>query len=554
MGAIVKVLKGIGLWFLHSVFWMIGGAILSLPTTVYGFAILTGPFLSLYLQHRLTSEDGPESEKQRTLETEERVGPYGLPVPRANEIDRRIEEELPRSLPDFLVSENELTAAEREYAKKKIRDVREIRLKKKLQDVEPTSWDAFEEHWPNPTDEEEKKIEKHIKVNKKKEQRRNRLSDLTEQAKKASLIDLEKQIRAVYGEVDSPFGSGSLIVGFCVKEHDLAKEEARHRIASAMRDEWLSEKGATLLKKFAEQNLDWLGEVSDSTFSPPRGRRRAKEGWRKRRDGRGNLSYSSPQGGASPRDVGDGDDATSVPDNAECRFRNLRDALDRADCTVPSDEALLWLLKSECQQLKREQFRRAITDENPETLGDFIRALLDRYGQNWGDYLDWFSEVLEENGIEVDEAEIRQKKEEIERQRELDRFEEQLLSGEGAGARIQELDAMSGEAFEEYLEGLFSKMGYTVERTDLVGDQGADLIVSRFGERIVVQAKRYAIERTVGNRAVQQVVAAVGHYDADRGIVVTTASFSSSAEALAESNDVELWDREQLAELLREYP
>lgn len=47
--------------------------------------------------------------------------------------------------------------------------------------------------------------------------------------------------------------------------------------------------------------------------------------------------------------------------------------------------------------------------------------------------------------------------------------------------------------------------------------------------------------------------AAVCHYGADRGIVVTTGKFTQSARELANSNDVELVDGLGLHELISKY-
>ena len=47
-------------------------------------------------------------------------------------------------------------------------------------------------------------------------------------------------------------------------------------------------------------------------------------------------------------------------------------------------------------------------------------------------------------------------------------------------------------------------------------------------------------------KAVQEVLGAVGHYNADAGIVITNNTFLNSAKKLAESNDIELWDETKL--------
>lgn len=57
-------------------------------------------------------------------------------------------------------------------------------------------------------------------------------------------------------------------------------------------------------------------------------------------------------------------------------------------------------------------------------------------------------------------------------------------------AGLPEIDRMDGQQFEIYLESLFRRLGYQVERTRYVGDKGADLILTTGSERIAVQAKR----------------------------------------------------------------
>ena len=65
--------------------------------------------------------------------------------------------------------------------------------------------------------------------------------------------------------------------------------------------------------------------------------------------------------------------------------------------------------------------------------------------------------------------------------------------------------------FEQYLEGVFRELGYTVETTKVTGDQGADLILSREGHRIAVQEKGYF--NSVSNAAVQEAHAATAYYN-----------------------------------------
>ena len=117
-----------------------------------------------------------------------------------------------------------------------------------------------------------------------------------------------------------------------------------------------------------------------------------------------------------------------------------------------------------------------------------------------------------------------------------------------AASGIADIDAMDGEAFEQYLEVLFGRLGYRVERTQYVGDYGADLITHKDGVKTVVQAKRYA--KAVGIKAVQEAVAAKGMYGCTEAMVVTNSTFTRAATELARANRVALWDRERLVEAL----
>jgi tetratricopeptide (TPR) repeat protein len=103
---------------------------------------------------------------------------------------------------------------------------------------------------------------------------------------------------------------------------------------------------------------------------------------------------------------------------------------------------------------------------------------------------------------------------------------------------------MTWQQFELFLLSFFEKQGYHVRKTKKSHDQGADLILERAGERVVVQAKKR--KKTTGNKAVQEVHAARGYYQANRAMVISTSKFSKSATELADRLGVELWDWSRL--------
>jgi restriction system protein len=123
-------------------------------------------------------------------------------------------------------------------------------------------------------------------------------------------------------------------------------------------------------------------------------------------------------------------------------------------------------------------------------------------------------------------------------------WEKQRLAKSG----IDEIDNMSGKTFEKYLEVLFEKLGYRVERTRYVGDYGADLVTSKDGVKTVIQAKRY--KSKAGVKAIQEAVAAKGYYDCSKAMVVTNNFYTQQAIELARRNQVELWDRNKVVSAL----
>jgi len=113
---------------------------------------------------------------------------------------------------------------------------------------------------------------------------------------------------------------------------------------------------------------------------------------------------------------------------------------------------------------------------------------------------------------------------------------------------IDVVDKMSGEEFEEFLYAHFQNLGYKVMDTPVSHDYGADLILKKDSVKLVLQAKRY--KEKVGIKAVQEIVAAIKYYDANNGVVISNNFFTKNACNLAVKNDIELWDRNKLIEIM----
>src|SRR5215207_4819808 len=105
--------------------------------------------------------------------------------------------------------------------------------------------------------------------------------------------------------------------------------------------------------------------------------------------------------------------------------------------------------------------------------------------------------------------------------------------------RFETVRAMSGVQFELYVAGLLRAMGHNTRVLGGSGDQGVDLIVDYFGERVAVQCKNYA--KPVGNKPVQEVYTGAKHHRCQQAWVVAPAGFTDGAFELARSVGVKLF-------------
>jgi len=110
---------------------------------------------------------------------------------------------------------------------------------------------------------------------------------------------------------------------------------------------------------------------------------------------------------------------------------------------------------------------------------------------------------------------------------------------------------MTGPQFESFLGWFFEHQGYHVSQTKKSHDKGADLILRKPGETIVVQAKQR--RQVIGVRAVQEVFTASGYYQANRALIICTSKFTKPAIEYANHLGVDLWDGKRLLQELRAY-
>jgi restriction system protein len=128
------------------------------------------------------------------------------------------------------------------------------------------------------------------------------------------------------------------------------------------------------------------------------------------------------------------------------------------------------------------------------------------------------------------------------------------------GELLDMLSQVSPEYFETIVLDLLRKMGYGTSRTDLLrvgrsGDGGIDGVISldRLGlEKVYVQAKRW--QGSVGRPDVQAFYGALAGQRANKGVFITTSTFSQQAIDFAKSVErVVLVHGGKLADLMIEH-
>lgn len=104
--------------------------------------------------------------------------------------------------------------------------------------------------------------------------------------------------------------------------------------------------------------------------------------------------------------------------------------------------------------------------------------------------------------------------------------------------------------YEQYCALLLKTAGWEAHATQKTGDQGADVIATKHGVKVVIQCKLYS--GTVGNDSVQQVFTAQRYQGAQGALVVSNSTFSQSARQAASSTGVSLVHHTQLVDAAAE--
>ena len=116
---------------------------------------------------------------------------------------------------------------------------------------------------------------------------------------------------------------------------------------------------------------------------------------------------------------------------------------------------------------------------------------------------------------------------------------------------LSQIDSLSGGEFEKLLKNIFEKQGYQVDLTKKSHDYGADLVLKKNKKISIVQAKCYG--KNIGIKAVQEIISAKIHYNADEMFVASNRYFSKDAIVLASEHNIKLIDRDVISNLIKKY-
>lgn len=168
-------------------------------------------------------------------------------------------------------------------------------------------------------------------------------------------------------------------------------------------------------------------------------------------------------------------------------------------------------------------------------------------------YLPFLQQYLSERGDPNEELWLTRSLEEVRHRFKFQGFARdlELRRNNNLSVTMKMVDEMNPYSFELLLGMIFECQGFHVIETPKSGDQGADVLIEKAGEKIVVQAKLYT--DTVGNKAVQEAFSAKEFFRCHKAMVVTNNHFTQSARQLAERNNVILVGRDQFERLLEDF-
>ncbi|MEQ8175073.1 MAG: restriction endonuclease [Syntrophomonadaceae bacterium] len=125
-----------------------------------------------------------------------------------------------------------------------------------------------------------------------------------------------------------------------------------------------------------------------------------------------------------------------------------------------------------------------------------------------------------------------------------------LQGPQGGKGTIVDVDLMNDEEFERFIISLFFKMGYKTTSTRMAGEFGVNLIASKNGNKIGIQAKCNVSNIT--QEEIQLLRGGLNQYQLGQGLAITNMYFTAGAVRLADTSGIVLWNRDVLRDKIYE--
>lgn len=224
---------------------------------------------------------------------------------------------------------------------------------------------------------------------------------------------------------------------------------------------------------------------------------------------------------------------------------------DECDSGKITKELLVSVLEEKKLEIILNTISSLVEFERYESIYDSIDKYIDvfRYNSQDSNNLIGLARLLNEDYFEIKNYVNGRYKVHYERW-EIESIDQRLFNQKLFKNNIEDVDLLDGFGFEDFLNELFISWGYETKDLPKSGDFGADALIKKAMWKIVVQAKHTTSGQNIGPNAVQEVVGAKGHYNADIAVVITNSYFSKRAIELAKSNNVVLIDRDELVKIL----
>lgn len=221
-----------------------------------------------------------------------------------------------------------------------------------------------------------------------------------------------------------------------------------------------------------------------------------------------------------------------------------------------------YLRKAGLLESKKRNYSH-ITEEGLKVLDENVKVTND-YLLKYNSFRNFFKRNSSKNEIKQSNLKEYVKNTSLTPEEEINQAYEQI-NKELANNLLDKIYENTPIFFERLVLNLLLKMGYGNFREDAgintpaSNDEGIDGIINqdKLGlEKIGIQAKRYAKDNTIARPQIQSFVGALMGKHLNKGVFITTSSFSTNAIEYAESQvnlSIILIDGETLADLMIEY-